>query len=106
MLMVYVIGAFYAVGGVAEPIIEILDSVPTIITDKGVKMADEDVTGVIELVDVHFEYPSRKNTKVLKGINLKIDPKDKRVVALCGTSGCGKSTIVQMVQRFYDPQQG
>jgi ABC-type multidrug transport system fused ATPase/permease subunit len=43
---------------------------------------------------------------VLKGIDLTIDNKKNRVVALCGTSGCGKSTIISMIERFYDPTEG
>lgn len=44
--------------------------------------------------------------QVLKGINLGVDNEDKRVVALCGTSGCGKSSIISLIERFYDPEEG
>ena len=57
-------------------------------------------TGVLEFKNVHFTYPSRPNNKVLKGINLKIQP--GQTVALVGGSGCGKSTIIQLLNRFYD----
>lgn len=43
---------------------------------------------------------------MLKGINLAVDNKKNRVVALCGTSGCGKSSIIAMIERFYDPEEG
>jgi ATP-binding cassette subfamily B (MDR/TAP) protein 1 len=49
------------------------------------------------LRNVKFTYPAKPNAPVLKGVNLKIDPKEKRVVALCGTSGCGKSSIIGMI---------
>ena len=69
-------------------------------------MDDETVEGVIELKDVHFTYPCRDDVKVLKGMSLKVDPREKRVVAICGTSGCGKSSTIGMIERFYDPDQG
>jgi ABC-type multidrug transport system fused ATPase/permease subunit len=43
---------------------------------------------------------------VLKGVSLKIDNAKNRVVALCGTSGCGKSSIISLIERFYDPLEG
>lgn len=53
------------------------------------------------LKDVNFAYPTRQNAKVFNQINLTI-PRGK-TVALVGSSGCGKSTIVQLLERFYDP---
>ena len=53
-----------------------------------------------------FRYPSKQDVQVLKGINLGVDNEDKRVVALCGTSGCGKSSIISLIERFYDPEEG
>ncbi|KAL1914882.1 uncharacterized protein VTP21DRAFT_7798 [Calcarisporiella thermophila] len=61
-------------------------------------------SGNIILRNINFNYPSRKNTPVLHGINLEI-PSGK-IIALVGASGSGKSTILQLVQRFYDPTQG
>ena len=49
-----------------------------------------------------FSYPSRRDALVLKGLSLKVRP-GKRM-ALVGPSGQGKSTIVSLIQRFYDPQ--
>jgi ABC-type multidrug transport system fused ATPase/permease subunit len=53
---------------------------------------------------VWFRYPTRKNDWVLKGLNMKIRPNE--TVALVGESGCGKSTIVSLVLRFYDVNEG
>lgn len=58
----------------------------------------------MELRDVKFTYPTRPDIEILKGIDLTISP--GQVVALVGSSGCGKSTIVQLVERFYDPSNG
>ena len=44
--------------------------------------------------------------EVLKGISFELDPKKNRVIALCGTSGCGKSSTISLVERFYDPDHG
>jgi energy-coupling factor transporter ATP-binding protein EcfA2 len=51
-----------------------------------------------------FAYPSRPDVTVLRGLNLHVPP--GRKVALVGPSGGGKSTIVNLIQRFYDPQVG
>eukprot|EP00948_MAST-09A_sp_MAST-9A-sp1_P003354 g3354.t1 len=56
---------------------------------------------LLEFKDVTFAYPTRKNTKVLDQFNLKI--RRGEVVALVGESGCGKSTMFALIQRFYDP---
>ena len=60
--------------------------------------------GNIKFENVHFNYPSRQDVKILQGLSLEV-PKGK-TVALVGSSGCGKSTCVQLVQRFYDPHSG
>ena len=43
---------------------------------------------------------------MLKGVSIDVDSDKKRVIALVGTSGCGKSSIISMVERFYDPKEG
>ncbi|NXG33987.1 MDR1 protein, partial [Dromaius novaehollandiae] len=60
--------------------------------------------GEIEFRNIHFNYPSRPDVKVLKGLNLKVQT--GKTIALVGASGCGKSTTIQLLQRFYDPIQG
>jgi ABC-type multidrug transport system fused ATPase/permease subunit len=57
--------------------------------------------GRLELLAVSFAYPSRSTTPVLRGLSLVAEA--GRVLALCGSSGAGKSTIVKLLQRFYDP---
>jgi len=60
----------------------------------------EQLKGKIEFRNVWFRYPTRKENWVLRGLNLTINPQD--TVALVGESGCGKSTFVSLLMRFYD----
>ncbi|KAK9458191.1 P-loop containing nucleoside triphosphate hydrolase protein [Dipodascopsis uninucleata] len=62
------------------------------------------VTGHIELKNIKFVYPSRPNVTILRDFNLSIPA--GRTIALVGASGSGKSTIVSLIERFYNPVQG
>jgi len=68
------------------------------------KHVDTLESGHLEFKDVHFRYPSRAHVPVLRGLNFEIKP--GQYVALVGSSGCGKSTAVGLVERFYDPLVG
>ncbi|XP_073702575.1 ATP-dependent translocase ABCB1 [Garra rufa] len=61
-------------------------------------------TGNVEFRDVHFSYPTRQNVKVLQGLNVSVT--QGQTMALVGSSGCGKSTTIQLLERFYDPASG
>jgi ATP-binding cassette subfamily B (MDR/TAP) protein 1 len=61
------------------------------------------VKGEIQFHDVHFKYPTRDN-KILRGLNLKVNSNE--TTALVGQSGCGKSTTIQLLLRFYDVDKG
>lgn len=96
--------AFAVARGSAAAIFQVLDRVPTIdsLSKEGQKLPT--VTGEIEFKNVHFQYPARKDVKVLQGLNLTINRGE--TVALVGGSGCGKSTCLQLIQRLYDPHKG
>jgi ATP-binding cassette subfamily B (MDR/TAP) protein 1 len=64
----------------------------------------EQCTGNIELKDVSFWYPSRPDSQVLKGLSLSVPA--KKTTALVGASGSGKSTIVALLERWYDQSSG
>jgi ATP-binding cassette subfamily B (MDR/TAP) protein 1 len=62
------------------------------------------VKGNIKYTNVYFTYPTRPTVSVLNGLNMNI--LHGKTVALVGSSGCGKSTIIQLLERFYDPASG
>ncbi|KNG89176.1 putative multidrug resistance protein 1, 2 [Aspergillus nomiae NRRL 13137] len=68
--------------------------------DKSAPFGEED----IEFHDVHFTYPSRPDVPVLQGMSFVIPP--KKHTAIVGPSGGGKSTVVSLLERFYDPKSG
>ncbi|XP_049884996.1 multidrug resistance protein homolog 49-like [Pectinophora gossypiella] len=86
-------------------ILALINREPKIKTERGVKdKKDWAATGAFSVKEVEFSYPTRPNLRVLKGVDLKVDA--GKTVALVGSSGCGKSTILQLIQRFYDPDTG
>ncbi|KAM0914411.1 hypothetical protein ACQ4PT_011590 [Festuca glaucescens] len=70
--------------------------------NKGVIL--EDIRGDVELKDVYFSYPTRPDHLVFNGFSLRVP--NGMTMALVGESGSGKSTVVSLVERFYDPQSG
>ena len=64
----------------------------------------ETTTGEVKLQRVHFSYPTRPNVNVLKGLSIFVRP--GKTLALVGASGCGKTTVTSLLQRFYDPKSG
>jgi ATP-binding cassette subfamily B (MDR/TAP) protein 1 len=64
----------------------------------------EDIRGDIELKDVHFSYPARPDEEIFDGFSLFIP--SGATAALVGESGSGKSTVISLIERFYDPKSG
>ncbi|KAF5754092.1 putative Type I protein exporter [Helianthus annuus] len=64
----------------------------------------DDIRGDIELKDVYFTYPARPDEEIFSGFSLCIS--SGTTAALVGQSGSGKSTVISLIERFYDPQQG
>lgn len=95
---------FSAAQGAAAKIFSAIDNTPIINKSKGIGKKLQNVAGHLHLNNVHFNYPSRKDVKTLDGVDITIKPGE--TVALVGSSGCGKSTIIQLIQRFYDPDFG
>ena len=73
-------------------------------SQSNIGLESNDFIGDVEFSNVTFTYPSRSGTTAIK--NLSFTVKQGQTVALVGTSGSGKSTCVQLLQRFYDPDSG
>ena len=81
---------------------EIIDRVPTIDSESDGGSAF--VNGDINFNCVDFTFPARQEQQVLKEVSFKVT--EGQTVALCGQSGCGKSTCIKLLQRFYDVCSG
>ncbi|KAD6454005.1 hypothetical protein E3N88_08711 [Mikania micrantha] len=90
--------------GAAARINEMINRKPSIDSEDKKGKALSYVRGEIEFKGIYFSYPSRPDTTILQGLNLQV-PAGK-TVGLVGGSGSGKSTIVSLIQRFYDPIEG
>ena len=99
-----VYGELQRAAGSATRLLELLEVTSKIQSPEVPKQIINDHVNIIEFKNLDFHYPSRPNTAALKAINLKI-PKGK-VIALVGPSGAGKTTLFELLQRFYDPQRG
>lgn len=64
----------------------------------------DDIRGDVEFRDVYFSYPTRPDEKIFRGFSLTIP--SGTTVALVGQSGSGKSTVISLIERFYDPEVG
>ena len=90
--------------GAAAKLFATIDRVPTIDSLSTAGLKPDTIVGQISFEDVVFNYPSRPSVPILKG--LRIDFAAGKTSALVGASGSGKSTIVSLVERFYDPLSG
>ncbi|XP_033112138.1 ABC transporter B family member 1-like [Anneissia japonica] len=95
-------GDFMKAVGASIRVFDLMDRVPEIRNSGGNSLLDFD--GSIDFLDVNFTYPSRPETQVLKGVTFGVKP--GQMVALVGPSGGGKSTIVSLIERFYEPNSG
>lgn len=90
--------------GASERVLEIMEDTPEVDLATNANQLHNPVKGQVVYDQVAFSYPTRKDIKVLKGISLTIQPGER--IALVGYSGAGKSTIIQLLMRFYSADQG
>uniref|UniRef100_A0A7N8XWK2 ATP-binding cassette, sub-family B (MDR/TAP), member 4 n=1 Tax=Mastacembelus armatus TaxID=205130 RepID=A0A7N8XWK2_9TELE len=98
------ITTFASARGAAHKVYSIIDRIPSIDSYSEDGFKPDFNQGNIELKNIHFCYPSRPDVKVLNNMSLSV--KSGETFALVGSSGCGKSTTIQLLLRFYDPQEG
>ncbi len=96
--------AFNLAIGAADRITDLMSHVPQLKGMDSEKELPEFVEGRVSFDNVSFSYPTRKGRTALEDISFSI--KSGETVAIVGESGSGKSTVLQLLQRFYDPQSG
>lgn len=97
-------GELQRAAGATERLIELLHTVDSVQDQDAPLALSQPVRGRIDFENVSFAYPARPATQALDDVTLHIEPGE--TVAFVGPSGAGKTTIIQMLLRFYDPQTG
>ena len=99
-----VIGDLQRAAGATERLFDLLSREPEIKAPPSPEPLPEPAQGRIAFEAVRFHYPSRPDESALEDFTLTVEPGES--VALVGPSGAGKTTVIQMLLRFYDPQEG
>jgi len=99
-----IVGQFQSASSAAGRIFALLETSSPVLEPKSPVHFVSPQEVAIKFNEVGFSYPSRKEIAILKNFNLEIKPKEK--IAIVGSSGAGKSTILQLLMRFYDVDAG
>jgi ATP-binding cassette, subfamily B, bacterial len=99
-----VFGDLLRAAGASERLSELLHARPEIEAPQTPARLPEPPLGSLDFERVVFRYPTRPDTSALNDFTLKVRPRER--LALVGPSGAGKTTIFQLAERFYDPQEG
>ncbi len=97
-------GELQRAAGATERLVELLQTTDAVRDLDDPQVLTQPVRGQIIFEDVHFSYPARPGVSALDGVELVIEPGE--TVAFVGPSGAGKTTIIQLILRFYDPTSG
>ncbi|KAL4379199.1 hypothetical protein GQ457_02G011470 [Hibiscus cannabinus] len=89
---------------VVGSLFDILDRYTRIEPDDSNGYVAKEITGHVEICDIDFAYPARPNMIILKDFSISIEA--GKSTALVGQSGSGKSTVISLIERFYDPLKG
>ena len=98
------LNAFSAGQAAAFKMFETIKRVPQIDAYDNSGIVLEDLKGEIDLKDVYFKYPARPDVQIFSGFTLHVP--SGTTAALVGHSGSGKSTVISLLERFYDPEAG
>ena len=99
-----VYGDLLRASGAAERLSELLAEVPEIRAPAQPTTLPVPARGTLEFDHVEFRYPTRRDVAALHDFSLSVSPGE--TVAIVGPSGAGKTTLFQLIQRFYDPEAG
>ena len=99
-----VYGDLQRAAGATERLLDLLDAVPDVAAPPAPVALPHPARGAVAFENVTFRYPSRPNSPALHGIDLSVAPGER--VALVGPSGAGKTTLFQLLLRFWDPESG
>ncbi len=99
-----IIGELQRAAGATERLVELLQTRDEVRDIDTPAVLAQPIRGQITFEDVHFAYPARPKIAALDGTSFDIQPGE--TVAFVGPSGAGKTTVIQMLLRFYDPQSG
>ncbi|MEZ9876024.1 ABC transporter ATP-binding protein/permease [Vibrio breoganii] len=99
-----VFGELQRAAGATERLLEILNVESHIVAPQNDALSTKGLSAEVSFDDVSFFYPSRKDSAAISQLNLIAE--EGRVLALVGPSGAGKTTLFELLQRFYDPQKG
>ena len=97
-------GELQRAAGASERLIDLLNQDPKIAAPSNPINVGSQLTKGIEFRGVGFHYPTRQNLPALENFSLTVNPGE--TIALVGPSGAGKTTVFQLLLRFYDPQSG
>ncbi|MEX0336320.1 ABC transporter ATP-binding protein/permease [Vibrio tubiashii] len=99
-----VLGELQRAAGATERLIEILQVKSHITAPESINRSTDKLKAEVSFNDVSFHYPSRPDQPAMQDLNLVAE--EGKILALVGPSGAGKTTLFELLQRFYDPQQG
>ncbi|NOH23940.1 ABC transporter ATP-binding protein/permease [Vibrio europaeus] len=99
-----VLGELQRAAGATERLIEILQVESHITAPESINRSTDKLKAEVSFNEVCFHYPSRPDQPAMQDLNLVAE--EGKILALVGPSGAGKTTLFELLQRFYDPQQG